>query len=94
VELSTALIHLRNDRILGITRNPEGMLELRFAGAPNLIHTVQASADLQTWENIGTETTDGQGRFTFVENLPALSHQFYRVKRGIGLVEPAAAPRN
>ena len=69
-------------RILGVTLRGDGMVELRLM-AEALRHVrIEASVDLQQWEDIGGVTMDdgGQGGFEHLRDDEA-SVRFYRVKR-------------
>ncbi|HWW02555.1 MAG TPA: hypothetical protein VNZ64_22850, partial [Candidatus Acidoferrum sp.] len=49
-------------------------------GDANVTYTVQASSDLSHWDNIGTTTTDENGRFEYQDTEAAsFAIRFYRI---------------
>ena len=55
-------------------------LRLTGTGDADVSYLVQASADLQTWQTLGTATADGTGAFEFVDALAGgFTARFYRV---------------
>ena len=68
-------------RILSIERLLTGTVHLEVIGAPNLMHTIQATTNLaQSFAPIGTQTAAANGRFSFDDtNASPFQHRFYRV---------------
>jgi hypothetical protein len=69
-----------NVSITSIARLADNHTRLIGAGDVGVIYTIQASADLLNWQDIGTATTGTGGGFEFEDLNPASpSSCFYRV---------------
>jgi autotransporter-associated beta strand protein len=65
----------------GITKLPNGHMQIGGEGIPGQLYGVQANTNLSTtnWITIGSATADASGRFSFVDtNAPNFSVRFYR----------------
>jgi hypothetical protein len=57
-----------------------GIALLQFSGNEANSHTIQASTDLENWEDIGTATDSGGGNYEFSDPFPGgLGVRYYRV---------------
>ena len=62
---------------MGITPLPSGA-KLKFKGRPGGVWRIEASADLKTWQTLGTASVNPEGTFEFSDTDPGHLHRFYR----------------
>jgi uncharacterized repeat protein (TIGR01451 family) len=55
-------------------------IQFTLTGEPTLSYVIQASTNLTTWVNVGTNTAAGNGTFTFTDSA-TLNQRFYRAVR-------------
>ena len=61
-----------------VVHNPDSSATLYFANGPNLTNIVQASADLNAWQNVSTNIGDANGFWQFNDTNTGLAALFYR----------------
>jgi len=67
---------------LSAVRNFDGSVQLSLIGQPNQQFTIQASANLASWQTIGTVTTTASGSANIIDPSRGLfTHRFYRAIR-------------
>ena len=67
----------------GISKLPNGQIQLNGTGLAGVGYTIQANGDLATtnWTNIGSAAANQNGSISFVDtNAAAYSKRFYRLK--------------
>ncbi len=65
--------------INNIVQNPDSSMTLYFANGPGYTNIVQASPDLNTWQNVSTNLGDSNGFWQFTDtNAMSAPSQFYR----------------
>jgi beta-xylosidase len=63
----------------GIVQNTDSSLTFYLANSPGYTNVVQASSDLNTWQNVLTNTGDANGFWKFTNSSAGgTSHSFYR----------------
>ena len=73
---------MQNVSIASTTRIAGGTIRLQGQGLPNVVYTIQATANLtQTFGSIGSVTSAADGTFQFDDtNASSFTQRFYRVK--------------
>ena len=66
-------------QIESITRLANGQMQLIFTAVEGQTHLVQASADLLTWQALGSATPLGNGRYEFQDSNSLEARRFYQV---------------
>lgn len=61
-----------------IIRNPDSSMTLYFANSPGSTNIIQATTDLNAWQNVSTNLADANGLWQFIETSITNSTQFYR----------------
>src|SRR5262249_10601173 len=63
-----------------ITRRPNGNMLLEFLGEPGVAYTVEASADLTSWQTLATQFASAHGLLEFLDSGTAdFPQRFYRI---------------
>jgi hypothetical protein len=64
-----------------MTRLLDGRLQITLTGVPGRTYTVLGSADLDSWNALGTVAADGNGTLLFTDpDSNALTHRFYKLR--------------
>lgn len=66
-------------RWTGVAWVAPGQLELRLSAVPRRAYRIERSADLRSWEDAGSVTTDATGRAIQLLPIPPAAAQFYRL---------------
>jgi hypothetical protein len=68
-------------RLSDVVRLPDGSVRFNLTGTPNRTYTIEASANLTNWLNVGTVVYTN-GAMPFVDaGASALTNRFYRARQ-------------